>query len=79
MNDKFLDDTIQEAIKKITLQEREITDETDLIKDLELDSLDIVEFYTILEKRFDVVVRDDEIATHGTKVKDIKELISKYL
>lgn len=78
-NSKILNDIISEAIEKITLQKHEISDETDLAKDLQMDSLDIVELYTSLEEKFDIRVNDEEMSNCGTKVKDIKELLKKYI
>lgn len=79
MNDKVIDTVINETLEKITLQKHELTDETDLAKDLQLDSLDMVEFYTSLEEKFDIRVNDEEMSNCGTKIKDIKELIKKYV
>ena len=78
-NSKILNDIISEAIEKITLQKHEISDETDLAKDLQMDSLDMVELYTSLEEKFDIRVNDEEMSNCGTKVKDIKELLKKYI
>lgn len=78
-NSKILNDIISEAIEKITLQKHEINDETDLAKDLQMDSLDMVELYTSLEEKFDIRVNDEEMSNCGTKVKDIKELLKKYI
>jgi len=79
MNDKVINAVINETLEKITLQKHELTDETDLAKDLQLDSLDMVEFYTALEEKFDIRVNDEEMSNCGTKIKDIKELIKKYI
>lgn len=79
MNSKVLDNVINEAIEKITLQKFEITNDTDLVKDLQMDSLDMVELYTTLEEKLDIRVNDEEMSNCGTKVKDIKELIKKYM
>lgn len=78
-NSKILNDIISEAIEKITLQKHEISDETDLAKDLQMDSLDMVELYTSLEEKFDIRVNDEEMSNCGTKIKDIKELLKKYI
>ena len=78
-NSKVMDDIICEAIEKITLQKPEITDDTDLVKDLQMDSLDMVELYTTLEEKFDIHVNDEEMSNCGTKVKDVKELLKKYI
>lgn len=78
-NSKILNDIISEAIEKITLQKHEISDETDLARDLQMDSLDMVELYTSLEEKFDIRVNDEEMSNCGTKVKDIKELLKKYI
>ena len=78
MTNEILDSIISEAIEKIILRKPELTDSTDLTKDLQMDSLDIVEFYTTIEEKFGIRVNDEDISTCGTTIKDVKELIKKY-
>ena len=75
---KYLNKVISEAVEKIVLEKKDLNDNVDLVKDLGLDSLDIVELYSILEETFNTRVSDEEISMHGTTVKDIKDLIRKY-
>ncbi len=75
---EYIDKVVKKEILKM-LPNAELTDETDLTKDLCLDSLDMVELYMNLENEFDIKVSDEEIAKCGTKIKDIKELLKKYV
>ena len=77
--DEYLNKVISEAVEKIVLEKKDLDDSVDLVKDLGLDSLDIVELYSILEETFNTRVSDEEISTYGTTVKDIKDLIRKYI
>ena len=75
---EYIDKVVEREILKV-VPNAEITDDTDLTKDLCLDSLDMVEFYMNLENEFNIKVSDEEIANCGTKIKDIKELLKKYV
>lgn len=72
---------IFEQVKEVLLEnlgcsEDEITMETDLIEDLEADSLDIVELSMALEDEFDIEVKDEDFEQLQT-VKAIIEYIER--
>lgn len=75
---EYIDKVVEREILKV-VPNAELTDDTDLTKDLCLDSLDMVELYMNLENEFNIKVSDEEIANCGTKIKDIKELLKKYI
>lgn len=75
---EYIDKAVEREILKV-VPNAELTDDTDLTKDLCLDSLDMVELYMNLENEFNIKVSDEEIASCGTKIKDIKELLKKYI
>ena len=75
---EYIDKAVEREILKV-VPNTELTDDTDLTKDLCLDSLDMVELYMNLENEFNIKVSDEEIASCGTKIKDIKELLKKYI
>jgi len=56
----------------------EITLETNIAKDLEVDSIKTIEITVAIEKKFKVSVRDDEVPKITT-VKHAVELINKLL
>jgi len=47
--------------ERLKVSEAEISLESSLIKDLQADSLDIVEMMMRLEERFDIQIRDEDI------------------
>lgn len=63
-----LEEQVEEIIKEICpeklakfLEERELKEDTDLLEELELDSVDIVTLITQLEERFGVVFQDEDM------------------
>ena len=59
-------ETVAEKTKRIIadtlgVEKERLTNETDLVKDLAADSLDIVEMAVILEKEFGVSIPDEKI------------------
>ena len=76
--EKHIDNLIKQELKKLSPYS-EFTDNTDIIKDCGLDSLDIVEIYMNIEKELDIHVSDEEISNCGTKIKDIKAMIMNHL
>ena len=58
---------MQEALaQKFDIEIDEITRDTDLMEDLEADSLDLVELITLLEEEYDISVEDDSVFEHTT-------------
>lgn len=55
-----------------------ITMETDLVKDLGADSLDLVELLTMLEEEFGIVITDEAVYNYKT-VAEITEFIEQTL
>ncbi len=54
----------------------EITEEADIIKDLDADSIDIVEMIMTLEDEFGITIPDEKISSLQT-VKDIVKIIDE--
>jgi acyl carrier protein len=80
----MIDDIEKEIILIISevsgMEEDEITPESNLAKDLEIDSIKAIEIIVALEKKFKVSVRDEDIPQIATvkQIVDItKELIVK--
>ena len=72
---------IKDIISKLTgLEPAEINDEDDLFKDLGIDSLKVIEIATQIERQYQVVIKDSQLAQIRT-VKDaanfLKELLEK--
>lgn len=74
--------TEKEIIKIISdvsgFDEEEITLETNLTNDLEVDSIKAIEITVAIEKKFKISVRDEDIPNIAT-VKDAVELVNKLL
>ncbi|MBQ1418163.1 MAG: acyl carrier protein [Firmicutes bacterium] len=73
-------DKVREIIaEQLDVDTEEITLDTNLIKDLEADSLDAVEIIMALEDEYDIEIPDEvaeEFATVGDIVKCVEDYIS---
>ena len=73
-------DKVREIIaEQLDVDTEEITLDTNLIKDLEADSLDAVEIIMALEDEYDIEISDEvaeEFATVGDIVKCVEDYIS---
>lgn len=75
MSDKF--EFVKSIIaEQLGVSEDEITEESNLVEDLEADSLDIVELVMAFEDEFGVKVPDDELENVKT-VGDILKILDK--
>lgn len=61
-------------VENLGVDEDELTEDTNLIEDLKIDSLDMVELAMELEDEFDMSIEDEEMEKLKT-VKDIVEYI----
>jgi acyl carrier protein len=72
----------KEIIKIISdvsgFDEEEITPETNLTNDLEIDSIKAIEITVAIEKKFKISVRDEDIP-NITTVRDAVELVNKLI
>lgn len=72
---------IFESVKKVVMEAideegKVITEDTSIVDELGLDSLDIVEMLMALEEEFDISI-DDSIAEKFVKVSDVIDYIEK--
>lgn len=75
MSDKL--ETVKSIIaEQLGVSEDDITEESNLVDDLEADSLDIVELVMAFEDEFGIKVPDDELENVKT-VGDIMKLLDK--
>lgn len=58
--------------------EEEITPETNLAKDLEIDSIKAIEITVAIEKKFKISIRDEDVP-NITTVRQAVELVEKLL
>ena len=68
-------ETIRDIIvEQLNVEESMVTEDTNLMKDLEADSLDAVEIIMAIEEQFDIEIPDDEaekFQTVGDLVEDV--------
>ena len=70
-------DKIKEMlVEKLGVSEDKVTLESEIVKDLGADSLDLVEMLLSLEENFGITISDEQTETIKT-VKDIVDLIDK--
>ena len=68
-------DTIRDIIvEQLNVEESMVTVDTNLMKDLEADSLDAVEIIMAIEEQFDIEIPDDEAEKFQT-VGDLVEYV----
>ncbi|STQ86371.1 acyl carrier protein [Helicobacter muridarum] len=63
--------------EELKVKEEEIKPESDFVKDLNADSLDVVEFIMALEEKFDIKI-PDESAEKIKTVQDVVNYIAEY-
>lgn len=63
--------------EELKVKEEEIKPESDFVKDLNADSLDVVEFIMALEEKFDIKI-PDEAAEKIKTVQDVVNYIAEY-
>ncbi|MCX6285758.1 MAG: acyl carrier protein [Bacteroidetes bacterium] len=70
-NDEIISKINQLLVDEIEIEEEKISPAADLKKDLEIDSLDFVDLFVIIERNFGVKMKAEEMA-------DIKNLQDFY-
>ena len=69
---------IIEVLKSMGYKSEEYDENTDLFKDVGIDSLDAIELVTKLEEEYNVIIPDDQINTITT-IGSAADLVCKYL
>lgn len=73
-----LNDFIKEAQERLNIGDKKITLETNLVKDLSLDSIDAIDLIIGLENKYHVKFEDEKIQELVT-VKDFLDYINKLI
>ncbi|MGI6280467.1 MAG: acyl carrier protein [Acutalibacteraceae bacterium] len=63
---------------QLDVDENDLTMETNIVKDLDADSLDVVELLMTIEDEFDVEIPDEEIENIKT-IGDLTEYIQNHM
>ena len=66
------------VVEQLSCDESKVTEETDLIKDLEADSLDAVEIIVAIEEQFDIEIPDEDDENFKT-IGDIVDYVDEKL
>ena len=69
---------IIEALKSMGYKSEEYNENTNLFKDIGIDSLDAIELVTKLEEEYNVTIPDDQI-NNITTIGSAADLVCKYL
>lgn len=72
----LFDEIKAEIVKQLNVEADKVTPEAEFVKDLNADSLDVVELIMALEEQFNVEIPDEE-ANKIQKVSDVVEFIEK--
>lgn len=70
--------SIIEALKSMGYKSEEYSENTNLFKDIGIDSLDAIELVTKLEEEYDITIPDDQI-NNITTIGSAADLVCKYL
>lgn len=70
--------SIIEALKSMGYKSEEYGENTNLFKDIGIDSLDAIELVTKLEEEYDITIPDDQI-NNITTIGSAADLVCKYL
>ncbi|MGE4484379.1 MAG: acyl carrier protein [Oscillospiraceae bacterium] len=73
-----LERVIKTLASQLSLDEKDIRSETDIIEDLGADSLDLAELMMNLEEEFGIVITDEAVSELHT-VQDVADFVEKYI
>lgn len=76
--------TIEERLKRILgrtfgVDETGVTDDTDLVVDLEFDSMDLIEFAIVCDEEFGIEIPEDEAVETWSRFRDWREYIERRI
>ena len=73
-----LERVIKTLASQLSLEEKDISAETDIMEDLGADSLDLAELMMNLEEEFGIVITDEAVSNLHT-VQDVVDFVEKYI
>ena len=76
MNETYLK-LVDIIAEQLDLDEEDITEDANFTKDLEADSLDVIELVMAIEEEFNITI-DDETAGNIETVQDLVDFIEQY-
>ena len=80
MDEKKLTEQVIEVLADtLSVNKEKITADTNLVDELGVDSLDMVDLVLAMEQEFGIEIKDEDITPDIKTVRDIVELLGKYL
>ena len=76
---KLLEQVIEVIADTLSVKKEAISEETNLVDDLQVDSLDMVDLVLAIEQEFGIEIKDEDITPDIKTIKDVVELLEKYL
>lgn len=76
---KLLEQVIDVVADTLSVKKEAINEETNLVDDLQVDSLDMVDLVLAIEQEFGIEIKDEDITPDIKTIKDVVELLEKYL
>jgi len=76
---KLLEQVIDVIADTLSVKKEAINENTNLVDDLQVDSLDMVDLVLAIEQEFGIEIKDEDITPDIKTIKDVVELLEKYL
>jgi len=77
--EKLLNQVIEVIADTLSVKKEGINEDTDLVEELGVDSLDMVDLVLAMEQEFGIEIKDEDITPDVKTVRDIVGLLEKYL
>ena len=78
MNSKEVTEVIIRLVQQVGENSNDVTADTALVKDLGLESIQIIEFLCEVEDHFDIVIAEEELSEVST-IADLAAVVTKFI
>ena len=78
MNSKEVTDVIIRLVQRVGENSNDVTADTSLVKDLGLESIQIIEFLCEVEDHFDIVIAEEDLSEVST-ISDLAVVVTKFI
>ena len=78
MNSKEVTDVIIRLVQRVGENSNDVTADTALVKDLGLESIQIIEFLCEVEDHFDIVIAEEDLSEVST-ISDLAVVVTKFI
>ncbi|HID16046.1 MAG TPA: acyl carrier protein [Candidatus Atribacteria bacterium] len=76
---KLLEQVVDVIADTLSVKKEAINEDTNLVDDIQVDSLDMVDLVLAIEQEFGIEIKDEDITPDIKTIKDVVELLEKYL